>query len=433
MRIRLQAKFTLLFLGSLFGCAGCTLFRPGSNDLATVNGDEFSNSSTRPAGAPTSRTALASFEHSAASFEHSADEGLSIGDFAPKNIGDTYKKLTGRGPNRKAAEQLYREAHEKYASVVNDPRAADGAVAQYEDALLEAAEKFLEAAARWPESTLEEDAMFKAGECYFFANHYVEANDVYEHLIENHKNSRYLDRAEAMRFSIAMYWLKLEKKDPQGFVSYNFFDDQRPTNDTFGNAVRILDKIRIDDPTGRLADDATLAAGNAHFEDGDFERASDFYDDLIRTFPQSEHQFHAHYRGVVAKLETYRGPDYDGKVLDEAEKLLTKIRKQFPREASKHREDLQRAAGIIRYEKAKRDWALGSYYDRRGYNRAARMYYKEIVRQYGDTPFATQARQQLVELADDSDTPADRFSWIVDLFPDPNDKPLVAPQGTIRR
>ena len=34
--------------------------------------------------------------------------------------------------------------------------------------------------------------------------------------------------------------------------------------------MRVYDRIRLDDPTGKLADDATLALGNAYFAVGKF-------------------------------------------------------------------------------------------------------------------------------------------------------------------
>jgi outer membrane protein assembly factor BamD (BamD/ComL family) len=128
----------------------------------------------------------------------------------------------------------------------------------------------------------------------------------------------------------------LNEVESQAFWEFNFFDKRRPMRDTFGHAVRVFDRIRIDDPTGRLADDATLAAGNAYFTAGRYLEADNFYTDLRKTFPSSEHQFRAHLLGVQAKLRSYQGSDYSGIPLDEAEKLIKQIRRQFPHEAEKN-------------------------------------------------------------------------------------------------
>jgi outer membrane protein assembly factor BamD (BamD/ComL family) len=204
-------------------------------------------------------------------------------------------------------------------------------------------------------------------------------------------------------------------------------DNARPWRDSFGNAVRVYDRIRLDDPTGKLADDATMAAGNAKFAAGKFLDADDFYTDLRRTFPSSEHQFRAHLLGVKSKLQSYTGPSYDGKALDGAEELILQIRKQFPAEAEAEREYLAKAYAEVRFKKAEREWTLARYYEKRSEYGGARYYYNVVVNDYDDTPFADKARQRLQEIGGKPATPPQRLSWLVKIFPETDDiKPLLA-------
>ena len=53
----------------------------------------------------------------------------------------------------------------------------------------------------------------------------------------------------------------------------------------------MFDKIRVDDPTGRLADDATLSLANENFTRRKFMKADEYYSDLRKAYPSSEHQF----------------------------------------------------------------------------------------------------------------------------------------------
>ena len=46
--------------------------------------------------------------------------------------------------------------------------------------------------------------------------------------------------------------------------------------------------MRIDDPTGKLADDATIALANAYFEQERYLDAADTYEDLRVNFPSSQ-------------------------------------------------------------------------------------------------------------------------------------------------
>ena len=57
---------------------------------------------------------------------------------------------------------------------------------------------------------------------------------------------------------IAQYWIELESASESPLLGLNMTDKQRPWADTFGNAVRIYNRMRLDDPTGKLADDATI-------------------------------------------------------------------------------------------------------------------------------------------------------------------------------
>lgn len=337
------------------------------------------------------------------------------------NLNKSVKELTGHGADRKVAQQYYRAGDMKYREAIAADEKRRGKLFD------EAAQLFEQSADRWPDSSLEQDSLFMAGESYFFADHYSDANKKYELLLKKYPNTKHLDKVEAKRFSIARYWLEYNKVKPQSFFSYNFTDERRPLRDTFGNSVRVFDKIRLDDPTGKLADDATLAAANAHFERGNFIRASEFYEDLRRTFPSSEHQFVAHFLGMKSKLESYQGPRYAGDALLDAEELLRQILRQFPRDAEQHREELQRAAREIHYRKAEREEQIARYYDQRGEYRAARMYYNTLASEYSDTKFGETALARLPEIGGKPDIPPQKLSWLVSIFPQRDTvKPLIA-------
>jgi len=215
-------------------------------------------------------------------------------DKLPDQVESSWKTLTGKGVNPQKARELYVVAEGKYQEALR----TEGD--QRRDLFAAAAAAFKDASDRWPDSALEEDAMFMTGEGYFFADRYPKANDAWERLLKKYPNSKHLDAIESRRFAIAQFWLELHDKDPQSFWAFNFTDSTRPTRDAFGSAVRIFDRIRIDDPTGKLADDATLAAGNAHFASQSYLDADGFYTDLRKTFPSSEHQFRAHLLGLKA-------------------------------------------------------------------------------------------------------------------------------------
>lgn len=353
-----------------------------------------------------------------------AKEGWEWKDFSPQNLGKTFKRVTGRGPNPAYAKQRYADAEAIYTQAV-EARTRDPE-GDHEAQFANAATLYREAADRWPDSALEQDALFRAGECFFFSDQYPKADESYALLIKHFENSKYLEVVEARRFMIAQYWHDANQAKPHRFMMYNFFDKTRPGLDTGGHALRVWDRMRLDDPTGKLADDATLAAANAHFLAGRYMEADEFYTDLRKTFPSSEHQFTAHYLGLKAKMLSYQGAQYSGVALNEAEKLIIQMRKQFPSDAAREQEFLERAFAEVRYKQAEREWQQGQFYDGRAEYRAARMYYQTIVEKYAETPFGERARERIEQTRSLPEVPPQRLSWLVNLFPAKEQvKPLI--------
>ena len=368
-----------------------------------------------------------------ASFESTSrrpqGEGLLDGA-APSKWSDNLKRAAGRGPNPDEARKLYADAERIYEEAMELEGSARRK--RFESA----GDSFANASKKWPDSALEQDALFLAGEAYFFADCFPKANKQFEILIKKYPNSSYLDLIEARRFSVAQYWLQIAESRGESLLATNFWDRRRPWRDTRGEALRIFDRIRIDDPTGKLADDATMAAGNAHFRSGKFIRADEFYSDLRTTFPTSEHQFMAHYLGVRSKLESYQGPDYSGVVLDDAEKLLLQIRRQFPLESEQQREKIDSMRRQVRYLLAEREWTTAKYYEKQKAFAAARFYYDILNRDFEDTPFAERAVQRSEEIAHLAPRPPQYFDWLVNAFPATTDqRPLMVsrPVGPLTR
>ncbi len=291
----------------------------------------------------------------------------------------------------------------------------------------DAADAYAAISRRLEKSPAQEDAMFWTAESHFFADSYAKAANVYDELVKQYPNSRYLDTVSQRRFATAQYWNKLKEQDSSFSLYPNLSSRRRPAMDTLGHALRQFDRIRFDDPTGKLADDATMAAGIANYKRGRYRQADFLFDDLRENFPNSEHQFQAHLLQLECKRKIYEGPDYDGSVLDESEKLIKQIVLQFPDEAREKREYLETIGKEIRLKKAQRDYELAKFYDRRKEYGAARMTYARVTERYPDTNLAGEARTRLAELGGKPDMPAERLQWLAELFPDEEKpKPLIA-------
>ena len=324
-------------------------------------------------------------------------------------------------PDKDRAEQAFASAETQFKKA-SELKGSDRTTA-----FSSAADLYRKAAKRSPGTPLEEDALMMIADSYFFANEYTKASESYDALTAKYQSTRHMDRVAQRRFAIGQYWIGMTKK-PSTKDWLPDVSGRRPVMDTFGHAVKVLDKIRFDDPTGKLADDATMAAAVANFEKGKYGSADILFTDVRENFPKSEHQFEAHLLGLKSKLAMYEGPDYSGVMLDESEQLIKNMFRLFRREMQGHEEYLQNALKDIRLKKANREYSLAKFYDNRKEYGAARLYYNRVRREYSDTNLALESENRLKAIAEFPDAPEEKLEFIGKWFPEDEGraKPLFA-------
>lgn len=340
-------------------------------------------------------------------------------DSINKKVTETTKHVlnmvTGREQeNSIRAKELYLEADRLFRTA--STKGEDERI----DTFLEAAELFGSAAEAAPRTALEQDALFMQAESQFFAEDYRKATETYQTLQKNFPRNRHIDRVAARLFSISDYWINRVVSEKDSWLNFNFTDDKRPIYDMDGHAIRVLDQIRFDDPTGRLADDATMRAASEYLRQQKFAEADEFLTDIRETFPDSEHLFLAHMLGIQCKLELYAGPAYSGLVLEDAEKLVQQTRDRFPDKMQDpgNSESIAKASAEISYHRAGRYAYRAKYRERQKKYGAARVYYNLLLQEYPNTPQAETARTRLAAIEQYPDVPKQRLSWLQKVFPD---------------
>jgi outer membrane protein assembly factor BamD (BamD/ComL family) len=329
------------------------------------------------------------------------DDGFQWSDLYPSNVAATVKEITGYGPSEDVARALYQEGEDLFR----------------QRRFKEAASIFKQGAKRAPESPLQEDCLFMAGESLFFSDQYPKATETYAELLKQYENTRYLDLVVARQFAVGDYWEKLHVAEPGWLLGFQFGDRTRPTFDTWGHAIKAYRSVQMNDPTGPLADDSIMAVANAYFVKGRYEDAAFNYDLIRKDYPKSTHQLNARLLGLKSKMQTYQGPMYDGTPLEEAAGIADQTLVQFGSELGGEGDRLIRERNEILEKQAERDWAMAQYYDRKKYYRAARYYYRLLLDEYPTTAFAEKANARLIEIQNRPDVPPNRFKWLTSLFP----------------
>lgn len=311
-------------------------------------------------------------------------------------------------PSKKAAESLFDRAEVLFATK------------EYSSARTQ----YAKAADRFPDSSVEEDALFKIAECYFFEDKYPDAFEAYEALLVNYKRSKYLDTAVARQFAIGRYWQKRYEKDPENVLAPNVVDKTRPFNDLQGSALRAFEKVRLNHPTGSLADDSLMATATANFLRSRYDDADYYYGLVRQEYPGSEHQYQAHVLGIQAKIRRYQGPKYEGTCLIEAKKLIEQTMRQFREMSPEDRQRMQKLHAQVSSNLAMRDLELAEFYSAKGFHGAARNYYNLVLDEFPHTDVAQKAENQIEEIKDELPEPTPRFVWISSLFPESRKDPL---------
>ncbi|MGO8747606.1 MAG: tetratricopeptide repeat protein [Thermoguttaceae bacterium] len=319
--------------------------------------------------------------------------------FYPTTISKKIRAWAGHGPDEHIARDAYKEGMELYR----------------QKKFVEAEEKFAITVDRWPDTPLEEDALFKQAESQFFSDQYNKAEDTYETLLKKYPYSRYVDRAVAKQFSIGRYWIEYDMKDPHGLLSPNFSDKGRPLLDTWGFGLKALEHVRLNDPTGPLANHALMATANAQFLRGKYEEASYNYDLLRKEYPKSEHQLKAHLLSMESKDKIYQGPLYDGIPLKEEGEIADQTLLRFGNSLGPEKEHVIETKNRVIEQQSEREWANGQYYDNRGYYGAARIYYRAVIQDFPQTKHAEAARQRLEQIKDLPAEPTNHLKWLAEL------------------
>jgi outer membrane protein assembly factor BamD (BamD/ComL family) len=291
----------------------------------------------------------------------------------------------------------------------------------------QAAKFYKKAAAGWPDSQLEQDAMFMLAESYFYADRYTKASNAYEALVRKYTNSQHMDKCVTRQFAIARYWEQINQYKPHWPMTPNLFDKTRPLFDTVGRAMKTYDNIRIDDPTGPLADDAIMAMGNSFFLRGRYYDSDQQYELLRKEYPRSDHQFEAHILGLQSKLRKYQGADYDDTPLREARLLAKQLKIQFAGNMKPdQREEIVEIEAKLNKELANREFLMAKHYDDIKEYGSAKFYYAEVIKDFPQTPLAEESRTRLAAMGGLPDRPKSSIEPILNLLPESAERRAIA-------
>ena len=299
---------------------------------------------------------------------------------------------------------------------------------------LQAAKFFQKAAKRWPDSVLEEDALFLAGECHYFSDNYSGALKNYEKLVTKHRSTKYMDTSTMRLFRIGRYW---EKRCDEGVHFANFRDKTRPTFDTFGHMKRAYEAIYTSDPTGPFGDKALMALAGANMNrgvnqgDSQFVEAAALYASLPDINARSEYIVQARKLELLARSKAYVGAEYDAKALDEATKLADQTLRQYGNELGNEKNNILDLKESLTLQKAERLYEAGVYYEKKKMYSSARYNYDRLLREYPTSAHYTEVERRYAKIQNLEDMD-DHLKWLKNAMTWPGTSRRLAEKGDSR-
>jgi outer membrane protein assembly factor BamD (BamD/ComL family) len=253
-----------------------------------------------------------------------------------------------------------------------------------------------------------ETAQYYLAETQYQSGKFVDAHDSFEKLHADYPVTDYLDKLVSREYAIAQLWMQQDDPNaPKDKVLpwYGRFDGRLPIIDTQGYALKALEHVRHNDPTGPLADDAALQIAEYYVKHRDYESASLYYDQFIAEYPKSPFLQKVQHAAIDTRLRAYLGPEYDASGLEKARAMVQKTMKTFPERQASY-EGLYHTLDVINNAEAEKTFLTGTYYKRVGKIPAAEFYLGKIPQRWPNSPWAVKAKGELASLAKLPRTPS---------------------------
>ncbi len=257
-----------------------------------------------------------------------------------------------------------------------------------------------------------EEALYFEAECLRMRQYYPEAAQVYTKLVDEFPSGAKKKESLHRMFDIANYWLdetrdymqarNEQKKGDRTWVMpvayLHLTDKTKPNLDMQGHAVKLLEKIYLNDIDGNLGETSLFWLGNIHFFQENYREADHFYTQLIDMHKNGKHVEEAIELSIICKQLSTGGSEYDGRRLAEARDLIDRAFNAYPQLAQEKKEFLERQQITINMQQADKDFRIAKFYERTGHPGSAYFYYEIVKRRYPGTKYAEKAAQNMDRL-----------------------------------
>lgn len=246
-----------------------------------------------------------------------------------------------------------------------------------------AARHFLE---RYPDDPACEEVMFLYGQAEMVRGRYFQAYEKFEEQFAQYPNGQYAERALRLEYDVAEAFLGGKRRIVLGIFYLPARDD----------GLAILDQIVEHVPASALAQKSLLRIADYHYQEQNYPEAAEAYDRFLELFKNSREAPYAMLQAARATYASFRDVRYEDTPLLDARQRFRTFRRLHADEAG--RANVDRLLDRIEDTLARKSYETGKFYERIGRITPARYYYRLTVKEYPDTPWDHEARNELARL-----------------------------------
>ena len=242
-------------------------------------------------------------------------------------------------------------------------------------------------AKNYPNSTAAPEALYARAHMLDQQGDLVKAFDAYQELIKgyqgSHRYSTALARQEYVAYAAA-----------NGVIKNNFLGMK--TNIAPSEVEKMLTDVRDNAPKASSAPKAQFTIGKVWQKSGNAEKSIAAFRRISSDYPESKYAPEALYQiGEILILKTKKGNKNKANY-DNATNIYNELIQRYP--SHKRAADARKRIKSLGSQEIQRSFNVAEFYRKKGENKSAVFYYKEVLQKSKSGPLRDQATQRIAEL-----------------------------------
>jgi outer membrane protein assembly factor BamD len=240
----------------------------------------------------------------------------------------------------------------------------------------------------WPVSDYAPQAQYLVGRCYEAKGKSDKAFKEYQKLIEKNPKGGDFEDVIKRQYEIADLYLAGKWFKLWGFI---------PAFPSMDKTAEMYEKVVRNGPFSDVAPQAQLKVGTAREKQRNYALAAKAYELAAdRYHDRPEIASEAVYREARAYRKQAQTADYDQTTAGQAIATYTDFMTLFPNDARV--DEAQKTVAALKTEQARGNYRIAKFYEKYHKWGGAMIYYNEVLLKDPNSPYATEAKQRIVEL-----------------------------------